>query len=165
MGTTNLLPPPNNLRIRQQALPRNRLHARLDLPLRQPGSSSHVSLAPKEVTCPSREPLPLLDQVVPDQSEGALGQDRRADVQVSGIAGAGGERRGSEAVARNVLVGDAENGFLDGREGGGRGRVVVGVVGAALLVLLLLRELLYLGASTAAVSACAVGAGGAGAGV
>ena len=98
--------------------------------------------------------------MIPNQSKGALGQNRRADFQVSGVAGAGDQRRGSEAVLRDVLEGGAENGFLDGCEGRGRGWVVVGVVGTALMLLLWALELsarLYcLGASAA--TACAVGA-------
>lgn len=91
----------------------------------------------KDLPRPPGERFPLLHQVVPNQSKRALGQDRRADVEVSGVAGARGQSGRCEAVLGNVGVGGAENGFLDGRERGGGGGVVVGVVGALLLLLLL----------------------------
>lgn len=67
--------------------------------------------------------------MVPDQAEGALGQQVRADVGVAGVAGAEGQGVLREAVLGHVRVGGGEDGLLARVEDARGRRVVVGVVG------------------------------------
>lgn len=68
--------------------------------------------------------------MVPDEAEGTLGEQVRADVEVAGVAGAEGQGVLREAVLGHVLVGGGEDGLFAGVEDAGGRRVVVGVVGA-----------------------------------
>lgn len=77
---------------------------------------------------PRGEGVPLGDEVVPDEAEGALRQQVGADVEVTGVAGAEGQGVGGEAVLGDVAVGGGEDGLLGGAEDARRRRVVIGVV-------------------------------------
>lgn len=117
---THLLPVLDDVFVSQQPRPR------------QSGDSVFMSerfVALEQLRGLVCESVALLDEVVSYQTEGAVGQHARANVEVSGIAGAEPEGTRGEAVLGDVLVGGRQKCLLGAAtKSTFGGRVVVGVV-------------------------------------
>lgn len=125
---THLLQPPYDCPVPHQPLPGQHL----DLPAHAQPLPGLPSLPGEQHPRPPHQGLPLRDEVPLDQAEDAIGEHTAgADVEVADITGAEGEGPLREAVLGDVGVGGGQDGALGGGVGLRGGRVVVGVVGAA----------------------------------
>lgn len=105
--------------ILQESLPGQTLHLLVNrLPL-------CLSAGAKDLGALGCQALPFRHQMILDQAEGSLGHDAGANVEVSGVAGAEGQRMLGEAVLGDMGIGGRKNVALGSVESTWRRWVVV----------------------------------------